>query len=378
MKNKLKIIFFCHNGKPYGANKSLFTLINYLNKRHDVLLMVPFKNSLNKNYEENNIKQIKLPFFPIVLFYRSKFRYLLFPFLQILNFFMLPILLYKVYVYKPDIIYSNSSMENVGWILSKILKIKHITHVREFGDLDFRFTSIFGKSFKRWYLNKSEGLVFNSKAVQQHVLPLNQQKTTCIVIYNGIESVSIPNKVKTNSTINIGIVGYIHKEKCQLDAIHFMKDIILEYDSIFINIYGDGEKRYIESIKKFALENNIDKKIFFSGFVTDTKEIYQSIDILLNFSKHEAFGRVTIEAMMYGIPVLGYNNAGTAELIDDNIDGFLFNDKISFISKLEVLINDKEKYNLISHNSKKKVNLFFSDEYYTKNIEQFIINIKNS
>lgn len=370
-------MFFCHNGKPYGANKSLFTLINYLNKKHDVLLMVPFKNSLNDLFKNNNIKQVKLPFFPIVLFFRTKLRYLLFPFLQILNFLMLPILLYRVYVYKPNIIYSNSSMENVGWILSKILKIKHISHVREFGDLDFRFISIFGKFFKRWYLNKSEGLIFNSKAVQQYVLPLNLQKTTCIVIYNGIESACTLNKIKSNGTINIGIVGYIHNEKCQLDAIHYMKDILLEYDSIFINIYGDGEKRYIESIKKFALENNIDNKIFFLGFVSNTAAIYQSIDILVNFSKHEAFGRVTIEAMRYGVPVLGYNNAGTAELIEDNVDGFLFNDKISFLSKLEVLINDKEKFNLISNNSKKKVDLFFSDEYYTKNIEEFIIKIVN-
>ncbi|WP_348810445.1 glycosyltransferase family 4 protein [Flavobacterium maritimum] len=378
MKNKLKILFFCHNGKPYGANKSLFTLIKYLNTNYDVLLMVPFANSLNEDYKANEISQISLPFFPIIFFFRKKIRYLLFPLLQILNFFMFPVLLYRVWKFKPDIIYSNSSIENMGWIVSKFLKVKHITHVREFGDLDYSFIPLYGKRFKIWSLNESAGLIFNSNVVQEHVLPIHLQKTICRTIYNGIESIDSNNKDRDNNSINIGIVGYIHKEKCQLEAVHFMKDLLMKYNSVFLSIYGDGEKKYIESIKKYALENNIEKKIFFMGYISDTNNIYKSIDILLNFSKNEAFGRVTIEAMRDGIPVLGYNNAGTAELIVDNVDGFLFDDKNDFTSKFEKLISDKKTYDLISNNSRNKVKELFSDEKYTKDIEKFIIEIQNN
>jgi glycosyltransferase involved in cell wall biosynthesis len=378
MKDKLRIIFFCHNGKPYGANKSLFTLIKYLNINHDVLLMVPFANSLHEDYKANEISQISLPFFPIIFFFRKKIRYLLFPLLQILNIFIFPVLLYRVLKFKPDIIYSNSSIENMGWIVSKFLKVRHITHVREFGDLDYSFIPLYGKRFKIWSLNESAGLIFNSNVVQEHVLPNHLQKTICRTIYNGIESIDLNNKDIDKNSINIGIVGYIHKEKCQLEAVHYMKDLLRKYNSIFLSIYGDGEKKYIESIKKYALENNIQKRIFFTGYISDTNSIYKSIDILLNFSKHEAFGRVTIEAMREGIPVLGYNNAGTAELIVDNVDGFLFNTKKDFTSKFEKLINDKKTYNLISCNSRKKVKELFSDEKYTKNIEKFIIEIQNN
>jgi glycosyltransferase involved in cell wall biosynthesis len=378
MKNKLRIIFFCHNGKPYGANKSLFTLVKYVSLNHDVLVVVPFKNSLKADYEANKIPQISLPYFPILFFFRKKSRYLLFPLLQILNIFIFPILLYRVWKFKPDIIYSNSSIENMGWLVSKLLNIRHITHVREFGDLDYSFISFFGKSFKVWYLNKSNGLIFNSKAVQDKVLPIHLQKITSSVIYNGIEPIVLNNKYKTKNFIKIGIVGYIHNEKCQLEAIQYMTDILINSDSIFLNIYGDGEKKYIESIKKYALENNLLKKIIFAGYVEDTKSIYKSIDILLNFSKNEAFGRVTIEAMREGVPVLGYNNAGTAELIVDGVDGFLFDDRKSFVLKLEKLINDKNIYELISNNSRKKVIELFSDERYTQSIEKFIIEIQNN
>jgi glycosyltransferase involved in cell wall biosynthesis len=35
-------------------------------------------------------------------------------------------------------------------------------------------------------------------------------------------------------------------------------------------------------------------------------------------------GRVTAEAMALGLPVIGYNSSGTAELIEDEVTGLLF------------------------------------------------------
>jgi glycosyltransferase involved in cell wall biosynthesis len=41
-------------------------------------------------------------------------------------------------------------------------------------------------------------------------------------------------------------------------------------------------------------------------------------------SKCEAFGRVTIEAMKIGIPVIGSNTCGTVELIEHERSGLLY------------------------------------------------------
>ena len=41
-------------------------------------------------------------------------------------------------------------------------------------------------------------------------------------------------------------------------------------------------------------------------------------------SRNEALGRVTVESMFYGCPVIGKNAGGTLELIKDNETGFLF------------------------------------------------------
>ena len=49
-----------------------------------------------------------------------------------------------------------------------------------------------------------------------------------------------------------------------------------------------------------------------------------SSDIVLVCSKSEAFGRVTIEGMFSGRPVIGARSAATAELIKDGVNGLLY------------------------------------------------------
>jgi len=43
-------------------------------------------------------------------------------------------------------------------------------------------------------------------------------------------------------------------------------------------------------------------------------EIYRSVDVALVLSRYEAFGYVALEAMASGLPVLGFNSSGTAEV----------------------------------------------------------------
>lgn len=53
-------------------------------------------------------------------------------------------------------------------------------------------------------------------------------------------------------------------------------------------------------------------------------EIRKNVDIEIVSSKQEAFGKITVEAMMGQIPVIGSNSGGTKELIKHNQNGLLF------------------------------------------------------
>src|SRR5699024_8924720 len=70
--------------------------------------------------------------------------------------------------------------------------------------------------------------------------------------------------------------------------------------------------------------------------------------------KAEAFGRVTVEAMLAGALVIGANTEGTAELIDGKY-GLLYNqgDFMSLFQKIKYAIDNQEEMKEIASLSKR-------------------------
>ena len=68
------------------------------------------------------------------------------------------------------------------------------------------------------------------------------------------------------------------------------------------------------------------------------------------FSKSEGFGRVTIESAFHGVPVIGFDNAGTSELIIHEKTGCLFQDFDSFLECVNFIMNSAN-YELIRETS---------------------------
>ena len=64
--------------------------------------------------------------------------------------------------------------------------------------------------------------------------------------------------------------------------------------------------------------------LYFLGFVSRVNELFQKNDIFLMMSKLEAFGLVTVEAMLGGAIVVGNNCGGTTEIIKHESTGFLY------------------------------------------------------
>ena len=71
----------------------------------------------------------------------------------------------------------------------------------------------------------------------------------------------------------------------------------------------------------------------------------RAADVVLMCSRFESFGRVTVEAMLAGKPVIGAASGGTAELIQDGETGLLYepgnHDELAM--KIEYLFEHPEK-----------------------------------
>lgn len=102
-----------------------------------------------------------------------------------------------------------------------------------------------------------------------------------------------------------------------------------------------GEK-YITFLKRLVSELSIEKSTRFLGHISDVKSLYQISDLVVVPSLWlEAFGRVTIEAMACGTPVIGSRVGGIPEVLSDDFRHFLFKpgDETELSDRLEKYID---------------------------------------
>ena len=132
--------------------------------------------------------------------------------------------------------------------------------------------------------------------------------------------------------------------------------------SIKVSVIGRGAPDYIEFIEDYARTLGVEHVIEVVGYVEDTREWYLKSDIVVMASRLEAFGRVTVEAMMSGCLVVGADSGGTSEIISNGITGILYDasKKNDLLDKLEYAVWHKEISRQIAENGRQFVKSNFS------------------
>lgn len=246
---------------------------------------------------------------------------------------------------KITLVHENTSACYIGFFAAKSLCIPHIWHIREFLEEDFN-VSFWNRDKAIRMLNSSDAVVTISDAMyDKYRVLINENNMHRI--YNGIEIDSFyqqKDKFNISETSNILCVGRVCDGKGQADVIKAMVELKKMCGfSPKLYIAGIYNEDYKEKILEPAVMAGISEKIIFLGQCNNMKELYSKMDILCMASHKEAFGRVTVEAMLSGVLVVGANSGGTAEIISEGETGFLYNpaDCISLARKLFYVMTNK-------------------------------------
>lgn len=376
----MRILFISNYSDLYGANRSMLTVIEYLkNKGNQVKLILPKDGGIIKELKEKQIDYTVVKMFTQLYYYKPQLKYLALPLLDTLTFLKLGKLISLAKDFNPDLIYSNTSAEMVGIKIAKRLGVKHISHIREFMDLDHGAKYLFGNKAKKKYINQSDGVIYVSKAVANHVNQGEPLQDWQKVIYNGVASDNNPFKNHAlKDDINFGIVGIFDPEKGQDLAIKYFADVVKVFPKFRLHIWGDKECGYKKLLYTLVNDLGLNDSVVFHGFEKKAAIIYGDMDVLLMCSRCEGFGRVTVEAMQRGIPVMGYNAGGTTELVQDGFNGYLFSDKKEFLDKLALMLQTEEHFNELRKNAYVSARDNYSVEKYCSNVESFVNIIMNS
>ena len=328
-REKLNILYIAHEGHMGGASKSLVALAKIMMSRgHKVTVLIPFRNSEMENkLKENGIKTIAVLYtwwqYPENEGKFIKYAYKL-------GYMINPIALEQIYrkleKEKIDIIHSNSSVLDIGMKLSEKMNVPHVWHFREFGKEDLGIEYTKGKEKSMKIINQSHSrLIYISNAMQKYYSQwLKQDKGQ--VIYNGIGAEYLLEKNTCGrAQIRFLISGALQPGKGQECAIKAAAILKKQGITNFrICIAGRSIADYDKKLRKLCEKEAVTDIIDFAGFVSNMQELRKKSDIELVCSKREAFGRVTVEAMMSSNPVIASRSGANPELIQEGKTGFLY------------------------------------------------------
>ena len=117
-------------------------------------------------------------------------------------------------------------------------------------------------------------------------------------------------KEKTNRIIYAGSLIYLKNVDIAVKAIHGVdKEIKLE-------IFGEGAKE--KELKKYVLENNLEKKVIFHSPISRELLLrkYNEYDVAIHASSHDSGSMFLLEAISRGIPVLFLDTGGPKEIFN--------------------------------------------------------------
>lgn len=271
-----------------------------------------------------------------------------------------------------DLVYSNTIASPLGMLLARRLNLAHVCHIREFVDLDHQMDFLLGKSRTvRMVDNNSASLLANSKAVAGAFSPLLQRNAPLVAYQAVVLGPSpLPTPKPADGPLRLLLVGRLHPGKGQETAIEALRLLTQQGTDAELVLLGSGRPEYEDHLRATIEAKGLSAKVRMEGTVSDPAQHFVDCDVALMCSQNEAFGRVTIEAMKYGRPVIGARSGGTEELIAEGQTGWLFtpDDPVDLARAITVAATKRSELDDMGRRAQAWANDMFSEYTYTDQV----------
>lgn len=361
------ILFIAHERKMGGANHSLVELVKGLQDLgNNVSVVVLYRGCpIDKKLREMGIQT-----FPCFFGWWQQpkdWPYVLKLLFRLLHWFQkISVIRLSRYIKKNciDIIHSNSSVIDIGARVAAETGCKHVWHFREYGEADYRLEYMYGKDTSMSFAYKnSDIIIFISSALYESYRRFLDDKKSRI-IYDGIVSdktdklesgIYARKEKESKGTFTFLVTGNISPGKNQALVAEAVNVLInqMGIDSHRFQVYFAGattslaeSKKYLKKIQSCIGQCGLNN-LFFLGYVEDMDCLRSKVDAEIIPSQSEAYGRVTLEAMLYHNLVIASDSGSNPELIGKDEHGLLFgnNDANDLAMKmLQAMEGDNVEY----------------------------------
>ena len=235
---------------------------------------------------------------------------------------------------KYDLIYANTQKALVVGAVASFLACRPLVyHLHDILSLEH-----FSKTNLRVavnLINRCAALVIaNSQASKMAFLEAGGKSDLVRVVYNGfaaknyevdeLEVRNLREHLRLEGKFVIGHFSRLSPWKGQ----HILIDALSQCpQDVVVILVGDalfGEQEYVKDLHQKVAGLGLENRVNFLGFRADIPQLMTMCDLITHTSiAAEPFGRVIVEAMLCGKPVIAAEAGGAMELVEDGINGFL-------------------------------------------------------
>lgn len=376
----MKILFLDQSGKPGGAELCLIDIAKPY--QNNCLVGLFNDGSFKDLLEKNHIPVQVLTNKPIQVKKESSLTQGLASITQLAPLITKVVKIARNY----DLIYANTQKALVvGAIASFFSRRLLVFHLHDI--LSPEHFSQTNRRIAVYCANRASLVIANSQASKKAFIEAGGKADKVEIVYNGFDPKTYINKESEIKQIRQQleledkfIVGHFSRlapwkgqhiliealAKCPPDVA-----VILVGDALF------GEQDYVKQLHQQIDALQLQNRVKFLGFRHDIPLLMAACNLVAHTSTSpEPFGRVIVEAMLSGTPVVAAASGGAVELVEPGINGFLTTpgNPQELTEVINNCIQDKQKTAAIAQTARNSA----SQRFYVVNINLQIAQLLTS
>lgn len=284
----------------------------------------------------------------------------------------------------PDLVHLNDAVavSRPGILAARRARCPAICHVRALTQRN---------AFDCWNARSLSGLICISQAVDRHQRTLPGRHDPSWVVYNGLDIAAFEAEARSGVTrrelglaeddLVVGCVGRLVVWKGQEVFLTALARVIgqerqapaRQVRGLIVGGPEPGGEAHVEALQQLARSLGIEDRVIWTGFRHDVARLISHMDLLVHASvAPEPFGRVLIEGMAAGTPVIGTQAGAVPEIISHGETGWLVapGDVEKMAASIAHAIDHPHEMVRIRQHARQAVEARFTAEQYVRGIER--------
>lgn len=317
-KAKIKIAFIIASLTSGGAEKQLYYLLKYIDKKK----FDPYLISFHKGIWFKKFKSLRVP-------------------IKVINYSFLRFeVLIKLILFlkknKFKIVHNYGHTANILGRLGSILSRVPIVIAGERNSPKF-IKSIFAYIIDKMLYPFTSALISNSKHGKSYWVKNKLiLKNKAWVVHNGLKiKFNFHRKFKNKKIYNLISIGDLNEQKNHYFLLKILSNLLKKKINVRLTIIGDGPKKNLlkEKIKKL----NLQRYVILKGYKLNIYNELKNSDIYLHSALYEGLPNAIMEAMSMSLPCITTNADGCNELIKNKYNGVIVKDNNEKLFTIELL-----------------------------------------